>query len=82
MPGLGEDENQEKVAINARQGGELKVEFSPGIADESSESYSSKLKMNVGGKGRKPLRELPLINEAVASRTRSRKNKELNFSYQ
>ena len=75
IPGVGEDEIQGKIDINAGQGDELKVEFSPSIAGENSESYASKLKMNVGGKGRKPLQELPLDNEAVASRTRSRKIK-------
>ena len=72
LPGIGEDEVQGKIDINAGKGDELKVEFSPST---TSESYASKLKRNVGGKGRKPLQELPLDNEAVASRTRSRGKK-------
>ena len=73
LPELGEDENHEKAAINARQSNELREEFSQGLASENIESYSSKLKMNVGGKGRKSLWELPNINDGVASRTRSRR---------
>ena len=77
LPGIGEDEVQGKIDINAGKGQhgkgkELKVEFSKST---TSESYASKLKRNVGGKGRKPLQELPLDNEAVASRTRSRGKK-------
>ena len=70
---LGEEENQGKTTIQARQDNELREEFSQGLASENIQSYSSKLKKNIGSKGRKPLRELPSINDGVASRTRSRK---------
>ena len=73
LPGLGEGENQGNIAINAKHGSELKVEFSQGISGKGNDSYSSKLKMNVGGKAKKPPRELPHSEGAVASRTRSRK---------
>ena len=74
LPNIDEGGSQGTIAADARLSNELKIEKNPGLSGKGNESYASILKKGKGGNtGGKPPRAQLCSDEAVASRTRSRK---------